>query len=214
MNILILGDSIAAGYWDTEGGGWAGRLRACTDQLTISSNFKNYYSIYNLSISGDTSRGILNRFETETNHRIDLQDDNVVIFAFGINDSQVELKTKHNEVPIEEFKNNILSLIKLSKKLTFLPFFIGLTPVDETSVYPMSWKPTHGYRQSEVDRYNQAIAQVCALNTISFLDLLSEIDSVRFQNNLIDGVHPNSEGHEIIYQIIREYFENNDVIKA
>ncbi len=62
MNVLVFGDSIAYGAWDEEGG-WVERLKRYLHHRTTS--YGEYHLVYNLAVSGETSRGILERLEGE-----------------------------------------------------------------------------------------------------------------------------------------------------
>lgn len=149
MNIIIFGDSIAFGEWDKEGG-WAARLRKYTDQKVIATDFKTYISIYNAGISGDNTETLLQRFENELKVRFDPEDQNSIIIAIGINDSQVSIKDGSNKISPEKFKSNSEKLLEISKKYTPNIILVGLTPVDEEKVNPMPWKVIHSYLQKEV----------------------------------------------------------------
>lgn len=211
MNIIIFGDSIAFGEWDKEGG-WAARLRKYTDQKVIDTNFETYISIYNAGISGDTTETLLLRFENELKARFDAEDQNSIIIAIGINDSQVSVKEGSNLVFPEVFKSNLEKLISISKKYTQKIIFVGLTPVDEEKVNPMPWKVTHSYLQREVKKYNQMVKDICDENKIEFINLLPAFLEKDFKSLLIDGVHPNTQGHELMYGIIKVYLQNKKYI--
>ena len=60
QTICIFGDSIAWGASDLEFGGWVARLRNYLETEKYDS------SIYNCSISGDSTQDLLKRFSNET----------------------------------------------------------------------------------------------------------------------------------------------------
>ena len=86
--ILIYGDSITYGAWDTEQGGWVARLRKFLDNKADEDE-KYYYLVYNLGISGNNSTDILSRFEFEAKQRVREEGETIIIFALGTNDSQL-----------------------------------------------------------------------------------------------------------------------------
>ena len=62
--VLVYGDSTVQGFWDTEGG-WVQRLRSYLDKKFLN-NPDCYYPLFNLGVSGDTSKDLLERFQGET----------------------------------------------------------------------------------------------------------------------------------------------------
>ena len=75
--ILIFGDSIIWGAFDTEGG-WATRLKKYFDE-NRKEDFN--YQVYNLGVSGDTTEDLLDRFEFETKQRINEEEETIFIFG-------------------------------------------------------------------------------------------------------------------------------------
>lgn len=206
MRILIFGDSIVWGAWDTEGG-WVARLRKTFSEQAIASGFENYHSVYNLGISGNTTRDILNRFEEEAKSRFE-DGEKCIVFAVGVNDSQFDIETKESLVPTEEFKQNLLRLIGEAEKITPRILFIGLLPVEDEKLNPMPWEPTHGYATDYVRRYEQIIKEVAEGQGVQFIPLLDEFLEKDFKGLLIDGIHPTNEGHSVIAQIVQRELKN------
>jgi len=124
--ILIFGDSIAYGAWDKEGG-WVQRLRKFLDEKNLTdSDF--YCRVYNLGISGNSSKNLLERFEFETKQRLKESEETIIVFAIGINDSYFVHSENSHRVPINKFKENIQKLTDLAKKFSSKIIFVGLTP--------------------------------------------------------------------------------------
>lgn len=128
--ILVFGDSITYGAWDKEGG-WVQRLRKLLDKQNLSNSDNFYYLVYNLSIDGDTTNGLLKRFESETSPRMWEGEKTIIVFSIGINDSCF-IQTKNIfMISKEKFEENIKKLINLAQKFSSNIVFIGLTPVEE-----------------------------------------------------------------------------------
>ena len=92
MRIFCFGDSITYGKWDAEHCGWVQRLRRFLDK-----NWEIYGDnlVYNLGVSGDTTKNLLTRFEFEIEQRLKEEKEEVlIIFYIGINDSLFFLKGK------------------------------------------------------------------------------------------------------------------------
>jgi lysophospholipase L1-like esterase len=190
-NITIFGDSITYGAWDPSGGGWAGRLRRHFELLE-----DDYTQVYNLGVCGDTAGDLLARFSAECLARN--KSPQTIIFAIGINDSQLIGSKDNLRTPMDEFQSNLEKLIKNAKKYSKKIIFIGLTSVDESKTMPVPWSTEKFYSNSSIGIYDAAIKDICEKNSLPFIsmsDLLSP-------NDLDDVLHPNSEGHEKMFSRI------------
>ena len=208
--ILIFGDSIAYGAWDREGG-WVQRLRKFLDERNLADpNF--YCLVYNLGIPGNTSADLLERVEFETEQRLKAGEETIIIYAIGINDSQfVHSKGEHN-VPLDEFRENIQKLIDKAKIYSSKIAFLGLTPVDEGKTTPIPWNPDKSYKNEYIERYNNVIRKVCEENEIYFIEILERLKALNYQDLVKDGLHPNSKGHQKIFEIVRDFLIKNKII--
>lgn len=202
-NILIFGDSIAYGCWD-EKGGWAQQLKNDVDRTIISSQFTNDHFVYPLGIPGDTTYSLLQRFKQETDARIVPHEESTILFSIGINDSIFNNKMNSFITPLWKFKNNVETLANTAQRYTKKTIFIGLTPVDESKVNPMSWLPECSYRNEFIAEYNTALQDVCVKNDMLFINIFAEWKKKEYKKLLIDGIHPNREGHSVLFEEIKK----------
>lgn len=207
--ILFFGASIDHGFCD-EKGGWVQRLRKDLDDY--SRNHEEDYSLYNLSISGDTTERILDRIENEIEARKNSEELHIYLEVGGGNDSQVELETGENWVPEEEYQENLEEIIRVAEKHAEKIVLFTTTPVDESEVYPMPWKETHGYLNSEKQRYTEILKQVSEEKNLPLVNFFENIDREEWDQKLFDGVHPDTEGHRQLYRIAREKLEEEKLI--
>lgn len=212
-NILVFGASTTYGAWDPEGG-WVQRLRKFLDKKVIASNLELYFIVYNLGISGDDTEGILDRFEDETKRRFSEDEETIILFSAAINDSLLDNKDKSLRCPPARYQKNIEKLIRLTRKYTDKIIFVGTLPVDETRVDPIPWLPTHSYKNEYVEEYNEITRAVCQLNNVGFVEIYSKFTNKNYQNLLEDGVHGNAKGYELIYEEVKNYLLNNNIIKT
>lgn len=204
MNILIFGDSITYGAWDKEGG-WAQRLRKQLDGKNLSDPDKYHYQVYNLGISGNTTEDLLKRFDFEAEQRLEEDEENMVIFSIGINDSAFISSENNNWITLDDFEKNINALIGKARKFSQEITFIGLIPCEEEKTQPVPWAPDVSYKNSEIEKYNGKIKEVCQKENVKFIDLRGEFISMDYKKILFDGLHPNSAGHQwIAEKIIKE----------
>lgn len=188
INILVFGDSITYGAWDKEKSGWVNRLRLALE----NDNSNNYYTIFNLGISGDVTEGIKNRFDNECKIRFNKNDNTIIIFSIGINDSQ-NIKDE-DRVLLGTFRNNVISLINSAKKYTNNILFIGLTKVDESKVTPLPWDKDKCYLNNKIIIFDKELKNICLENNVDYLYIYDLLEL----EELFDGLHPNNVGHQKI----------------
>ncbi|MDD5341513.1 MAG: GDSL-type esterase/lipase family protein [Patescibacteria group bacterium] len=208
--ILIFGDSITYGAWDKEGG-WAQRLRKYVDEK-IAADPNYYHLVYNLGISGNTSEDLLMRFENECKYRKkeEGKEELVIIIAIGENDSQI--KNGKVKMEMKVFEKNLDKLLKLANKFSGKIFFVGLCPVDESKSDPIAWAKDKSYKNDSITKYNDAVRKFCEKNNLGFIDVFSNLISKNYKELLDDGVHPNTNGHQQIFEIIKDYLIEKNII--
>lgn len=216
MTILAFGDSITYGNWDPRGG-WVGRLREYLDSKSLENYsgedlYSTYYTLtYNLGIPGETSSGLLERFETELIMRYNPDELNIILIAIGINDSRFYNSTGLFETDIDQFRQNIWDLEEIAKKYSDDVAFIGLTPVDEIRTNPLVWETDAVYRNEYIEKYDALIKEFCESRKIPFIDIFSQMKELELARLMEDGIHPNQEGYKILEEIIRTaVFESRD----
>ncbi len=193
MNICIFGDSIVWGASDYERGGWAERLKVhCMEKY-------DDVTVYNLGISGDNTESLLKRLEKEAADR----DPDLIIFAIGTNDAQYVNEKGSYGVGMDRFRDNLSMLVDGAGKLSSEIAFIGLTEVDESKTAPIPWDPEKYHDNESVHEYNEAIGSLCERHGARYIDMKGVIG----KNDLEDGLHPNSRGHDKIFQKVLKELE-------
>lgn len=209
-HIIVFGDSTTYGAWDTQGG-WVQRMRAKLDQKNVTG--KHYFLVYNLGISGDTSKGMLKRFEQELVVRLDDEGENIVIISGGGNDALYSRKTKKHWVEIPAFKRNYTKMIAIARKYTKHIIVTGVEPCDETKTDPVPWEPTVSYLEKHIERYNEAIRKVCEKEKIPFLNFYGKLNNKKFISTLEDGIHPRDKGQQMMEKIVWDAMKKKGWIK-
>jgi len=198
--INIFGDSIVWGAGDIEKNGWASRLKE-----DLKRENHNDTEVYNLGISGADTDRLLRRFLVENEFR----NPNVIIIAIGINDSQYIGSEDNPRVSLGKFEENLVEIIKQARGIAEDIVFIGLTKIDETKLMPIPWNPTLYSEEKNALIYNDKIKEVCEKNSLLFLDMQDLLDDSEFDD---DGLHPNSKGHEKMFQKIKNALVENKII--
>ena len=191
---MIFGDSIVYGVGDIEMGGWVNRLR-----LHYDEKYDYDCRIFNMGIPGEITEETLKRFENECEYRFDKEQRNIIVFAVGINDTQDISGT--NRVKLEDFEINISKIIEKARQYSSDILFVGLTNVDESKVVPIPWNSIKSYFNEKIIRFDSTLEKICNGENVLYIklyDLLSLKD-------LYDGLHPNSFGHDKMYdKILKE----------
>ncbi len=203
-HVIAFGASITYGAWDTEGG-WVARLRKYLDAKYLIPKHPKYFLTYNLGISGDNSQGLLKRFEPELKLRLDDEEENILIISIGINDSQFVLKDKKNRISPKDYQANLTKILCLAKKYSTKIVFVGITPCDETKTSPLAWDKSKCYKNEYIKKYNDIAHDVCRQNKIGFIDVLPLLLGKNYLFE--DGLHPNSQGHELIYKEVKKWLD-------
>lgn len=211
MNLLIFGSSITWGAWDKQGG-WAQRLKSFCDNKASESDFDNYTAVYCLGVSGDNTVDLLTRFDTEVKARIDDEEKTLILIEIGINDSQYILAENKHRVSPDEYKENLLRLIEKSRQYKTDLIFVGLTPVDDSKVDPTPWTPGKSYRLEFVEKYEKILKEISQEQNIQFIEIMGKFKEKDYKNLLTDGLHPNTEGHQVMYEIAKEYLLEKGLI--
>jgi lysophospholipase L1-like esterase len=207
MRVLVFGDSIAQGFYDSEGG-WANRLAAHYFKKSIDGKNEKNLTVFNLSISGDATPQLLRRFDAESSARIWPGEDFIFIFSVGINDSVVE--NGKVRVEQEDYSDNLRSLVQKARKFSNNILLVGLNACDEKITQPVAWNKAIHYTNKQISIYESIIRKISTEEGAQFLPLYEVFEEKKKHGEklLFDGLHPNSEGHLIIYELVQEVLES------
>jgi len=193
MDIGVWGDSITYGSCDVEGLGWVGRLRR------IRSAGLDYAATYERGVCGDTSEGVLARFEKEFDSLIYGLD--TVVFAVGINDSARKGIEGEYIVPLEAFTKNMEDVIAQAKEKVAKVYAVGTTNVDESRTVPLQNSSTGKvFLNENAKKYNEALREVSTRLKVPFIDVFGILEN----RDLADGLHPNANGYQKLFSVISE----------
>lgn len=205
MQIFAFGDSITYGSWDAQGG-WADRLKRYSYEY-IEADPQKWIEVYNLGILGDRTDHLLKRFMVETEQRLDVNDTSVFLFAFGANDAAFIPDNNDFKISPDEFVANLHAVIQQAKLFSSTIALLTITPVNESVT---SRAAEEKVRKNEyIERYNQNIKRLAREENIEVIDVY-DVFINSDPNTLLDedGLHPNTQGHEIIFEQVRDYLIN------
>lgn len=200
MRILIFGDSITQGFWDTEGG-WVERLIREYNAETLKDLDGDWFEIFNLGISGDTTDGLINRIEAETKARVLKGEEPILVIALGINDSRSH--GSENVSTPKKYGQNLEILLQKARTFTDKVLFVGCTACEDKLTDPVAWGDTH-YTNDRIWEFERTLRSFCAASNVPLVTLLEEFQEVQKRKNLLtDGLHPNDAGHEMIAKMVK-----------
>jgi len=205
--LFLIGNSITTGAWD-EKGGWANRLISQTMRMNMD-NEDLYYIPYNLGVSGDTVEDVIARLEQEVmarSYAFNPDEKVEFVFSIGVNDSVYLIDEGKPRFSNQKFEENLEKIIEISKKIAQRISFVGICPVDDDLLNPIPWAPDKAYSCQYVAKFENIINAVCSKHNIPFLPLFERWMSMSdWKDYLIDGVHPNSKGHELLANQIGDF---------
>jgi lysophospholipase L1-like esterase len=207
MRVLVFGDSITQGYWDTEGG-WVERIRKHYDSLQVTDlDGRDEPTVFNLGISADNSGNVLRRIAPEVIARTRHGNLPVVIIQIGINDSSSDTMPAAENVslPLDSYEQNLRKIIENVKPLASKIILVGLSACDETRTTPVSWGDFH-YKNTSIKTYENKMRDVALELNVPFIPIFERFreELSKGTDLLSDGLHPNNEGHAFMCKLILE----------
>ena len=166
--LLILGDSISAGYGLKESENWV--------QLLENSLRKSgqELQIINSSISGDTTIGGLSRIESD----LEEHKPNYVLVELGGNDAL-------RGYPINKIKSNLLKIIEVSVLAKANPIIMQI-------------RIPPNYGKNYVAAFESIYSEIAEEKNIPILTFLLEKVALNKSLMQLDGIHPNQKAQQII----------------
>ena len=202
-SIICFGDSITCGESDADYGGWADRIKTrCLSRIisaTVSGSGSDKISVFNMGISGETTNGLIQRFQHEFITRLADDKQNTVLFGYGAND--LAKQDGNYLVDIETYIDNISRCIEFSLEKSANVVLINVTPIAaELDGIP---NVNNRIRNDETIRcYNQALLTLSVKYSVNLIDVYTPFNDNKEAYLTADGLHPNSAGHELLYQVI------------
>jgi acyl-CoA thioesterase-1 len=168
--ILVLGDSLSAEYGLPRGSGWVKLL-----EQELHKQGSNY-SVFNASISGETSSGGLTRLPT----LLESKKPELVFLELGANDALRGLT-------IEQTKSNLQKIIQLSKKSRSKVLLFG-----------MQIPPNYG--QQYTKHFKDLYPTLASQEGIQLLPFF--LEGVAQHKDLFqaDNIHPNIAAQSILFK--------------
>jgi lysophospholipase L1-like esterase len=203
-DIFIFGDSITQGFYDTNFGGWPSLLFATLNERTLETKIKDFFSVFNLGISGNTVKEVLNRFESDLKPRAQ-EKEGIVILDIGGNDSTRNVVTGENVCPFDEFSKQYSELITLAKKYGDV-VCIGIHDSDTDNLSQIPWWENHGIFAEDAIRYDDEVCRLAHEHGVVYVPMRGLL-AQDYATYSADGDHPNAAGHDLIFERVKSSLE-------
>lgn len=203
MRILVFGDSIGQGAWDVDGGGWVERLRRMYDKRLLESDFTvPGLTVFNLSISGDTSNEVLARIDSEARARTWRGEEFLIIIAIGTNDTRLDGDIAFSDR--DRYAENLETIITKAKQLTDKIIVVGIPACDEEHTTPVAWRDV-SYTNARLEQFEQTASSVATAQEVAFVPVFNSfrLRAAEGENLFEDGLHPNAAGHQLMYEQVK-----------
>ena len=171
--LLILGDSISAGYGIKESENWVSLLETSLNRDSFD------IEIINSSVSGDTTTGGLSRIKNDLNQ----YSPDLVLIELGGNDAL-------RGYPIKQIKSNLNKIIFECIKEGSIPIIMQI-------------KIPPNYGKNYVQAFESIYPEIAKENDLKLFSFLMQEVALRKDLMQLDGIHPNAKAQSLIANQIR-----------
>jgi len=168
--ILVLGDSLSAEYGLPRGTGWVNLME---DQLSRS---KSPWSVFNASISGETSSGGLSRLP----NLLAQKKPGLVIIELGANDALRGL-------PVNQTEANLRKMVQMSKNSGAKVLLCGI-------------QIPSNYGQTYTAQFKNLYPQIANQEGVELMPFFLEGVATKPELFQADRLHPNVDAQSIIFK--------------
>ncbi len=199
--LIFIGNSIVAGYPWGKGKSFVSLVRQSlkgdSDVLHCPSFAKELgFDVINKGINGDTSAGILNRFEEDVVSKVP----DMVLILTGTNDFI------YRDADPQKAFSNLNRLAETADAAGITPVFITPLPVDAAQAECM-WMAGLGVTYDAVNRDISLLSDLICESGRPYIDF-NTISGYEY----LDGIHPMPDGHVLLakqtLQFLTDYYSS------
>lgn len=195
LRICFIGDSLVAGFGDTQHLGWPGRLCGSIQQ-TVGGDI----TCYNLGVRGATSTDIKSRWYTEVKPRLlpKWPHQGVLFFSLGVNDCVIRDGARRVD---EQVTVDNMQMILSQAKGRWPVFVLGPLPSISSGDEALN---------DRIAQTNDDFDALCREENVPFLRLFEQLvaDSRWAESTAFgDGIHPNGDGYQMVADAVSAWPE-------
>lgn len=195
--ILVFGDSITYGAWDTAGG-WVERVKAAMHLRTVESAGATKIQVLNMGVGGDSSTKLRARLKHDITSRHSASWPFVFVFSFGANDERT--KDGVVETTVEKFEENTKAIIELARQYSDRILFLGIIPLAK----PVVVFKDQEYSDERIWQYDKVLrrsAEKAGVRYVPLRPVFLEKDATSLY--AYDDIHCNDNGHMLIAEAVQ-----------
>lgn len=215
-SICLWGDSIGKGVvFDEQRGRYTVCRESCGAMLSQIVRFKNF------SVMGQTTREGLARMKTAV-----IEPRSAIVIEYGGNDCNLDWKAaserpdepQYGKVPIDEFGDNLMEMIRTARTAGADPMLVLPPPVISDRFFDWVSRGLNAdgilAYLGDVDAifrwqagYADRVRETAAAANVPLIDIRTPIMNNERIGDLycVDGMHPNAAGQRVIYSAVLEY---------
>lgn len=196
--IAFFGSSTIYGTADHEAGGFVSRFRLWYESIDPE------HRVYNLGIWGEQTRSLIDRIAPEASCRRP----HLIMIYPGFNDCRRQgFPDSPNTVPLPRFREAMRELITNAQAITETVVMTGY-PFDESRTSPFANTDSH-YLLRDAEAYTAALIDMANDRAARVLDFFALLRGEEMRDLLApDGLHCNAQGHERLFALTRDFFQN------
>ena len=211
----VWGDSIAKGVVFDEA---RGRYAICRENCLLRLSREAGVPVENYSVMGQTSDAGLERMRTGG-----LAAGRVAVIEYGGNDCDLDWRAvsehpdrmQYGKVPLERFVQNLTEMVRRTREADMLPVLVTPPPLVAQRYFDWVRRDLNGenilkylgdvehiYRWQE--NYANHVRALAEKLNVRLIDIRSRmLEGGRLEELMcLDGIHPNAQGHELIYRTV------------
>ncbi|MBE6691812.1 MAG: hypothetical protein E7586_00575 [Ruminococcaceae bacterium] len=160
-------------------------------------------TVYNAGVGGNTTDMAIHRMQNEVIN----QNADVVVICLGMNDQAYAVGAKSVLVPIERYRANLETFVKVFEGAGIDVVFATPNPVcDEPGYYKDG--PEYTYNNGQLPLYCNAMREVAVKYGCGLVDINYEFDCLPAKGPYMgygDGIHQNDKGRQFYAELVAEY---------
>jgi lysophospholipase L1-like esterase len=172
-------------------------------------------TIHNAGVGGGTTKDALARMDRD----VLAHQPKFVVIQFGINDSAIDVwmnpPATAPRISLHAFEENLSKMIARTRAAGASPILMTANPLRWTpKLKELYGKPPYdvsrfdGFEIPTLVRYNEIVRKLARELRVPLVDIHKDFQQHDIDKLLLDGMHPNDAGHEVVAQslvpIIRE----------
>jgi len=172
--------------------------------------------VLNLGVPGNTTADARHRIAGD----VLSQQTNIVILQFGIDDAAISVRKEppsgSSRIDVADYENNLRAIIGKLKAIEIEIVLMTPNPVRSASTLrnrhanPLHHPDNPDGMSTRLKGYAEAVRRIAASEKLPLVDVYSAFQDYPKTHGkpvdelLLDGIHPNSKGHELIADLIME----------